>query len=328
MIDGLKPYPAYKNSGLPWLGEIPAHWSAQSAPRQSSAVFMCAQRTERKNYLPFHQIVGIVPRRSTSVTMFKAASYKGYKLCWPGDLVINSLWAWSRGLGVSRFHGIVSTAYSVYRLRNGDDFEPDFLHEFLRSVPFHWELFVRSKGVWISRLQLTDLAFLDAPLVKPPKDEQLAVIRFLRVADLRIQKFIRAKQSLIKLLEEEKQATIHRAVTRGLDASARLKPSGVPWLGEVPERWEIVALKRVCTLLRDGTHLPPPRQEFGVPLLSVRNIIRGRFVRRDDDSFISDDDYKLLCHSFTPQHDDVPLAIVGATLGKVAIVPRMEPFQI
>ena len=58
---------------------------------------------------------GVVPRRSATVTMFKAESYAGHKLCWPGDLVINSLWAWSRGLGVSQHHGIVSTAYGVYR---------------------------------------------------------------------------------------------------------------------------------------------------------------------------------------------------------------------
>jgi hypothetical protein len=78
------------------------------------------------------------------------------------------------------------------------------------------------------------------PLVPlPPLVEQAAIVRFLHHADRRIRRYIRAKQKLIKLLEEQKQAIIHRAVTRGLDPSIRLKPSDVEWLGEVPEHWEV-----------------------------------------------------------------------------------------
>ena len=73
----------------------------------------------------------------------------------------------------------------------------------------------------------------------PPLPEQAAIVRFLDHADRRIRRYIRAKQKLIKLLEEQKQAIIHRAVTRGLDPNVRLKPSGVEWLGDVPEHWEV-----------------------------------------------------------------------------------------
>ena len=73
----------------------------------------------------------------------------------------------------------------------------------------------------------------------PPLSEQAAIVRFLDHADRRIRRYIRAKQKLIKLLEEQKQAIIHRAVTRGLDPNVRLKPSGVEWLGDVPEHWEV-----------------------------------------------------------------------------------------
>src|SRR5690606_34509668 len=106
-----------------------------------------------------------------------------------------------------------------------------------------WELQVRSKGIWISRLQLTDEAFLGAPFPLPPPDEQAAIVRFLDHADRRIRRYIRAKQKLIKLLEEQKQAIIHRAVTRGLDPNVRLKPSGVEWLGDVPEHWSVKRFK-------------------------------------------------------------------------------------
>lgn len=97
--------------------------------------------------------------------------------------------------------------------------------------------------------------------------------------------------------------------------------SGVEWLGEVPAHWAIARLKRACSLIKDGTHLPPPRVEQGIPLLSVRNVEDGRFDFRDDDSMISEADYDALARSFVPRPQDVLLAIVGATIGKTAIVP-------
>ena len=178
------------------------------------------------------------------MTMFKAESYMGYKLCWPGDLVINSLWAWAHGLGVSQRHGIVSSAYGVYRPLPMVD--PQFIHLLVRSIPFQWELQVRSKGIWLSRLQLTDEAFLGAPFPFPHLPEQQAIVRYLDHADDRIQRCVAAKQKLIALLEEERQAIVNRAVTRGLDPNVRLKPSGVEWLGYVPEHWGVRRLKTIC----------------------------------------------------------------------------------
>ncbi len=149
-----------------------------------------------------------------------------------------------QGLGFARDHGLVSSAYSVYRPRPEFRDYASYFHHMLRSAPYKWELQTRSKGVWLSRLQLSDAAFLDMPILVPPPDEQSAIVRFLDHADRRIRRYIRAKQKLIKLLEEQKQAIIHRAVTRGLDPNVRLKPSGVEWLGDVPEHWEVLPLKR------------------------------------------------------------------------------------
>ena len=73
----------------------------------------------------------------------------------------------------------------------------------------------------------------------PPVLEQSAIVRYLDYIDRRIRRYIRTKQKLIKLLEEQKQAIIHQAVTRGLDPNVRLKSSGVEWLGDVPEHWEV-----------------------------------------------------------------------------------------
>lgn len=248
MITNLKPYPAYKDSGVPWLGHVPEHWEV----RRGKTLFRCIDvrsQTGQEELLTVSSERGVVPRRSANVTMFKAESYVGYKLCWPDDLVINSLWAWARGLGVSPYHGIVSSAYGVYRLRNRQQDNPRFIHQLVRSTPFQWELLVRSKGIWVSRLQLTDDAFLGASFPMPPSNEQTAIVRFLDYIDRRIWRYIRAKQKLIKLLEEYKQALIHQAVTGSIDVRTgkpypAYKDSGVEWLGEVPEHWELKPLKR------------------------------------------------------------------------------------
>ncbi len=270
MVADLKPYPLMKDSGLPWLGEVPEHWGL----RRGKNLFRCIDvrsSTGDEELLTVSSGRGVVPRRSATVTMFKAESYVGHKLCWPGDLVINSLWAWARGLGVSQFHGIVSTAYGIYRLRVEVHADSRFIHELVRSTAFHWELQVRSKGVWTSRLQLTDESFLGAPFPLPALPEQSAIVRFLDHADRRIRRYILAKQKLIKLLEEQKQAIIHRAVTRGLDPNVRLKPSGVEWLGDVPEHWEVVQLRRRWEVV-DCKHVTVPFVEDGVPLASVREV--------------------------------------------------------
>src|SRR2546426_188131 len=155
MTADLRPYPTTKHSGLPWLGQIPDHWQV----KRGKAVFDridTRSTTGKEDLLTVSSDRGVVPRASAAVTMFKAESYVGYKLCWPGDLVVNSLWAWARGLGVSRQHGIVSSAYGVYRSHPEYADYSEYMHHLVRSMPFNWELQVRSKGILISRLQLTD----------------------------------------------------------------------------------------------------------------------------------------------------------------------------
>ncbi len=269
----LAPYSKYKPSGVEWLGEVPEHWEIQ----RGKNIFECIDErseTGEEELLTVSATRGVIPRRSANVTMFKAESYVGYKLCWFGDLVINSLWAWGRGLGVSRHHGIVSTAYGVYRVRSKTNIDSWYLHTLTRSNPFQFELRIRSKGIWISRLQLTDESFLGAPILLPPLPEQTAIVRYLDYFDRRIRRYIHTKQKLIKLLEEEKRAVIHRAVTRGLDPDVPLKPSGVEWLGEVPEHWEVVAVKRHYSIQLGKMLQTRPNQptDIEVPYLKAQHV--------------------------------------------------------
>jgi type I restriction enzyme S subunit len=183
--------------------------------------------------------------------MFKAESYAGHKLCWPGDLVINSLWAWGRGLGVAQHHGIVSTAYGVYR-QHGDALNADYLHQLVRSEPFQWELQVRSQGVWKSRLQITDDRWLDAPLLVPAHEEQAAIVKYLAHANARIDKAISAKRRLISLLAEQNTSTL-RALIVGEEYPGARKSSGLHWVGGLPADWEVRKLRSLFARQGSGT---------------------------------------------------------------------------
>jgi type I restriction enzyme S subunit len=256
----LKPYAEYKESGLPWLGKIPAHWSVRRAKQIFSPIDI-RSKDGNEELLTVSSKDSVLPRSQKKVTMFKAESYVGYKLCWPGDLVINSLWAWARGLGFSRYHGIVSSAYGVYRPK--PRFAPAFPYfDFLlRSDLYNWELHVRSKGIWISRLQLTDESFFDMPILVPPVDEAEKIAAYVKVQDLQIRKLIRVKRRMIELLNEQKQAIIQRAVTRGLDPNVRLKPSGVDMVGEIPEHWQTQRVRTFAHSIDQGVS---PQAEAGL----------------------------------------------------------------
>ena len=304
----LHPYLAYKPSGVEWLGEVPMHWDV----RRGKALLVpvdVRSTTGDEELLTVSAQRGVVPRETANVTMFKAESYVGYKLCWPGDLVINSLWAWAHGLGVSWHHGIVSSAYGVYRPLPKADAR--FIHLLVRSVPFQWELQVRSKGIWVSRLQLTDEAFLGAPFPLPPLPEQRAIVRYLDYVDRRIRRYVSAKQKLIALLEEEKQAIVNRAVTLGLDPNVRLKPSGVEWLGDVPKHWEISRVKTEFLSL-NHRRVPLSAVERGAMSVQRYDYYGASGVIDKVEDYLFDDDLLLIAEDGANLVlRNLPLAIVA-----------------
>jgi type I restriction enzyme, S subunit len=321
VIADLKPYSEYRDSGLVWLGKVPKHWEVKRA----KSIFECVDersQTGKEELLTVSSARGVVPRRTANVTMFKAESYLGYKMCWPGDLVINSLWAWAGGLGVSRHHGIISSAYGVYRVRKSATMSPDFVHEVVRSSSFNWEFKVRSKGVWISRLQLTDLAFLDAPMHIPPPDEQAAIVRFLAWANGRLEQAIRAKRKVIALLNEQKQAIIHRAVTRGLNPSVPLKPSGISWLGEIPKHWEVRKAKQLCSAIIDCKNRTPDAVDGGGFVVVRTTNIRGGIFNIKGSYLTNQENYAVWTQRGAPRAGDV-FFTREAPVGEACLVPEM-----
>ena len=270
MIEGLKPYAEYKESGQKWLGRVPAHWDVRRTKLILREVDS-RSTTGKEQLLRVSQYTGVTQRKAadgSDAPDTRAASLVGYKRVSVNDLVINIMLAWNGSMGVSRFDGIASPAYCVYRLNKGA--QPWYFHQLFRLPLYKGRIKAVSTGVIESRLRLysDDLGRIEAIL--PPPDEQAAIVRFLDHANRKIDGFIRAKRKLIGLLSEQKQAIIHRAVTRGLHPDVSLKPSGIPWLGDIPKHWEQQSLWTLTKLRTD-------RNPGNIQLLSVfldRGVIR------------------------------------------------------
>ncbi|HWG96842.1 MAG TPA: restriction endonuclease subunit S [Nitrospira sp.] len=245
MIADLKPYSAYKDSGVPWLGKVPSTWSLA----RNGGLFV--QRNETGFvHLPILEVslkTGVRVRNFDESGRKQVMSDRDkYKRARKGDLAYNMMRMWQGAIGMAPTDGLVSPAYVVTRPLRG--VEPKFYLNLFRIDAYMGEVDKFSHGIVKDRNRLYWEDFKQMPSPVPPTDEQAAIVRFLDHADRRIKRYIRAKQKLIKLLEEQKQAIIHRAVTRGLDPNVRLKPSGVEWLGDVPEHWEVVRLKTLCSM--------------------------------------------------------------------------------
>jgi restriction endonuclease S subunit len=264
MIEGLKPYPEYKESGHRWLGNVPNHWSV--LPNRALFEEVKDRNHPSDEMLSVTITRGIIRQQALLSDSSKKDSSNvnkaAYKLVKPGDIAYNKMRAWQGAVGASNFRGIVSPAYVVMRPRRGC--APWYYHHLYRAPSFSKEAERWSYGITSDMWSLRPEHFKVIYSVQPPPDEQAAIVRFLDHANRKIDGFIRAKRKLIGLLNEQKQAIIHRAVTRGLDPDVPLKPSGIPWLGDIPQHWEVMRIKYILKEVDN-------RSKTGAePLLSMR----------------------------------------------------------
>jgi type I restriction enzyme, S subunit len=230
MIKGLKPYPAMRYSSVEWLGEVPEHWEVRRVKHVCSlrsGEAITAESIEPNGQYPVYGGNGLRGFTSafTHEGEFPLVGRQG-ALCGNVHLATGRFWASEHAI-VASPRRACNSKWLAYALRTMNLRQ----HSLAAAQP----------GLAVERI-------LTLPIALPRLPEQAAIVRFLDYADRRIRRYIRAKQKLIKLREEQKQASIHRAVTRGLDPNVRLKDSGVEWLGEVPEHWEIVPNRAVMRL--------------------------------------------------------------------------------
>lgn len=327
MIAGVKPYPAMKDSGVPWLGKVPEHWEVMPVlavyrARGKKNTGMTEKTVLSLSYgriivKPEEKLRGLVPE-----------SFETYQIVEPGNIIVRTTDLQndqkSLRIGHAKDRGIITSAYMC--LETTGKVDNTFGYQYLNAYDLLKIIYGYGSGLR-QNLDFKDIKRM--PVLVPPEDEQTAIVRFLDYVDRRIRRYVRAKQKLIKLLEEQKQAIIHRAVTRGLDPNVRLKPSGVEWLGDIPEHWEVLPLKRwVSTKITDGPHETPEWLDDGVPFLSAEAMVDGQldFGRRR--GFISRELHDVYCRKCRPQRDDIFMCKSGATTGKVAIVETDDEFSV
>ena len=248
----LLPYKNYKPIDLNFTNQIPSDWIVKRGKFLFKEVNERSKKGEEQ-LLSVSEHKGIVPRDSINVTMFQALSYEGYKLCKEGDVVINSLWAWHRGLGVAEYRGIVSTAYGVYRPLKPEQWNLRYLNYLIRDRTYVGECLIRSKGIWESRYQLTGHNFLEIPIIKPPLEVQNIIVSYLDKKNNEIDKFINQKIRLIYNLRELKNRIVDKLILRGLNSNVSLKYSGLKLFGDVPSQWNVKRLRYVSKKVKTGT---------------------------------------------------------------------------
>jgi type I restriction enzyme S subunit len=327
----MKRYSKYKDSGVEWLGEIPDGWQVSRLSYITNGIgdglHATPEYTESSNY---YFVNGNNLRNgkidlSTTAKFVKEEEYLKHKVSINENTILLSINGTIGNIAKYNNEKVVLGKSAAY-INCQDSTFRDFFYYFCLSEIFKRYYSLELTGTTISNLSLNSIRKM--PVLLPSNAEQKVIAYYLDKKNSQIDVLIKKKMKMIELLKEERAAIINHAVTKGIDSDAKMKDSGIELLGEVPKGWHKGKLKHVCSIIKDGTHLPPKRVIEGVPILSIRNIVNGKFVLLPDDSKISQSDFELLEKSYQVKKDDVLLAIVGATIGKTAIVDNMPPFTI
>ena len=250
----LRAYPEYKESGTPWLGQVPTHWT----------VFRIKNVLRERDHrtldgvgalLSLTRVRGLIAHGDATDKLHSASTLVGYKLYYPGQIVMNRMQAWSGMFGATGLNGLVSPDYAVFDIIGEHD--ADFLLARLKAPDLVDQFALQSRGIGSGFNRLYTDRFGSIAIALPDNKEQDAIVRFLDWATGRLDRAIRIKRKLIALLNEQKQAIIHRVVTRG--------------------RWNVLPLKSVC-FIQSGITLG--KAYFGqsvseYPYLRVANVQAG-----------------------------------------------------
>ena len=249
----LLPYPEDFEQANATTTSPPAHW------RTTRIKYLLREIDDRSPtgtevLLSMRQTLGLVPHNDVSDKPIAASALIGYKRVVPGDIVVNRMRASTGMVAAAPASGLVSPDYAVFRPI--DDVDTAYLTLLFKSPAMQTAFRIESKGLGTGSagfLRLYSDRFAAITIPVPSRFEQGTIVAFVRSWDRRITRLIRAKRRQIELLNEQKQAIIHQAVTRGLDPAVPLKPSGVDWLGDVPAHWDIRKLKFVAEEIVGGS---------------------------------------------------------------------------
>lgn len=238
-----------------WISTVPEHWKTLRIKNLFAEIDERSE-TGEEELLSVSHYTGVTKKRDSLENeddfISSAKTLVGYKKVAENDLVSNIMLAWNGSLGISKYDGITSPAYCVYRIKGENN--PHYYGYLFSTAIMKAEFRKKSFGIIDSRLRLYSDKFFSIPVAVPPKVEQDQIVFYIKAQSKKIKHFIQKKQAFIELLKEQRQAVISRAVTKGINPDVTLKVSGIEWLGEIPEHWVIKRLKN-CGTFQSGENL-------------------------------------------------------------------------
>jgi type I restriction enzyme S subunit len=267
-------YSSYKDSNVSWIGMIPEHWGSKQL--RSFLTLFTEKGHGEAQLLSVTREQGVIERDIEDKEgnhNFVPEDLSGYKYIEKGDFAINKMKAWQGSYAVSDYCGIVSPAYFTCKLQGVNK---QFFSRAIRSkayIPFFTQY---SKGIRVGQWDLNPNALKSIPFFLPPLSEQEKIVSYLESKTSKIDAYVEDKEKEIELLQELKQKTIADAVTKGLNTDAKMKDSGISWIGEIPEHWEQY---RFATLFKEKSICNHINEE----LLSVY-LDRGVIKFSEDDN--------------------------------------------
>ena len=276
-----------KDSGIAWIGEIPKHWEVTRLKN----VF-CEYNVKSENgtetLLSLSQYTGVKPKSETELAgSHEAESYEGYKIVKAGQLVMNIMLAWNGSYALSDYDGMISPAYCIYDFRTAC--HRKYFHYLLRIDGYPSAFKTMSRGIIDSRLRLYPEQFYTFNTVVPPIVEQSRIANFLDKKCAEIDELIALQEQMIAQLTTYKQAVITETVTKGLDPNVKMKDSGVEWIGEIPENWDVCKIQYMANL-KSGYNLTTEQiTDEGLYPVYGGNGIRGFYHE-----FFNDGEYVLI----------------------------------
>ena len=246
-------YESYKDSGVDWLREIPEHWQLKRLK------YVLAERNERSKtgeepLFMVSQKYGLVVRADYHDKAEIAQSNIDNKIVYKNDLVFNKL---KPHLGVFYkseidFKGLVSPDYAVYKVKNYI-YDMKYLELLFRNPKYIEQFIIRATGIVEGLIRLYTTELFELPVMIPPREEQEKILNFLHGKTAQIDQAIALKQQQIEKLNEYKQIVIQNAVTKGLNPNAPMKNSGVEWIGNIPEHWDVKKNTHLFNKIGSGT---------------------------------------------------------------------------
>lgn len=327
-------YGVYKVSGIDWLAEMPAHWNSM---RLRFTVRGCLtgiwgeEADGGQHDLPCVRVADfdrteLVVRGPVPTLRKITPSERRRRLLGYGDLLLEKSGGGDQQpVGVVVLYDSTDAAVCsnfVARMEVVPGNSPRFL-AYLHACLYSGRLNERSIKQTTGIQNLDAGSYLDERAPLPPVDEQRAVAAFLDRETARLDGLIEKRQRMISLLQEKRASLITHAVTRGIDAGAPLKDSGIEWLGQIPRRWRLVPLKKYLQSIVDYRGATPTKVDDGVFLVTTSNIRAGRIDYAASAEFIDAADYNSVMRRGKLQMGDV-LFTMEAPLGQVANVDRLD----